>query len=483
MTALSATTRAIENDDEIVISYDLQHGPRTSFGRASGNKKEPTTTKIVVPWSCTGTHPHLEDVRSNKRTRVLLYDEMRPYFNFTITNFRSNLNILIMGDSRAIQISDYLQDIIRLDYDYDNDVNNDVPDDEAGLPIPPSEPSILKKALGMGRSAYSIQVTTHIPRPARGWHRVDVQKLNDHVRLSTAPSATTSSDVAEEEEGRTFHVMKANDINNDNNNITNNKNTTKETGGVFDVFIFRIPSPSWIPLEEVSLDALQDTVELAYELFGAQIVIFITMDYNNNVMSREHWDEMKRRNQMVLDFAYNWTVAQKQTKTATETNNGQTTMDVGHGVHTVYALDSAKLLDGMLEWNARLIGFDTTNETTITDSSSIGDYHYYTDQKLKSIDGRNGKVTYMNTVAQMCAEKVPLESSECIRNAISLDGMHQCMNIVGPRIVAGLACQIQCAYRSSDSSLSSKPDNGAGKKSWSCAQSCNDRFMSPLTIP
>ena len=65
-------------------------------------------------------------------------------------------------------------------------------------------------------------------------------------------------------------------------------------------------------------------------------------------------------------------------------------------------------------------------------------------------------------------------------NSITADGMHLCMNIVGQRINAGLACIMQCAYdneqqhhHQESTSEGKNDDNG-----WACATSCNDRFMS-----
>ena len=41
--------------------------------------------------------------------------------------------------------------------------------------------------------------------------------------------------------------------------------------GDFDVMVFRIPSPSWIKLEDVTHDTLQETIELAHQLFGVTL--------------------------------------------------------------------------------------------------------------------------------------------------------------------------------------------------------------------
>jgi hypothetical protein len=80
-------------------------------------------------------------------------------------------------------------------------------------------------------------------------------------------------------------------------------------------------------------------------------------------------------------------------------------------------------------------------------------------------------------VAHVCAKRVKDNSTNCRRNSTTADGMHLSLNIAGQRIIAGLACIMQCAYNNEQhhhqQSTSDDNDNG-----WACATSCNDRFMS-----
>ena len=68
------------------------------------------------------------------------------------------------------------------------------------------------------------------------------------------------------------------------------------------------------------------------------------------------------------------------------------------------------------------------------------------------------------SIAHVCSERVPHDSEDCTRNAITVDGMHMCINIIGSRLVAGLSCQLRCA-------------SGDKEDSWTCAEACNERFM------
>ena len=152
-------------------------------------------------------------------------------------------------------------------------------------------------------------------------------------------------------------------------------------------------------------------------------------------------ESIRQKNQELFEFARNWTQAHGQDRA-----NG--------GVHSIYVLDHGRLNDELIEWNARLLGYDTESNGTVSD--------FMADRiPLKT----KLQLQVYKAVAHVCGEKVPNGSRDCIGNAISSDGMHLCMNTVGPRFAAGLACQLQCAYPPADDG-------------WACAQACNDRFMS-----
>ena len=104
-------------------------------------------------------------------------------------------------------------------------------------------------------------------------------------------------------------------------------------------------------MEEVTEETLRGTVELANQLFGVRVVVFESMHNCNNDLSQQMREEMDRRNRLAFQFAKNWT----------ETHRG----DSERGIHTVYVLDQGRLNDELMEWNARLLGFDTVIITYI----------------------------------------------------------------------------------------------------------------------
>ena len=375
----------------------------------------------LTPWTCNGQ-------KNDINQRKSLHPSMQPYFNFT-TSIKTNSRIIVMGDSVGIQISTYLQDLLQGDGDT----------------------KILKMPLGMGKDPKpSIHVTSPLSNdgqygaiagwrltgilqrdsfnwaPAnynRGWHKEDVINLRDRITNTTAKMPN-----------ETMHIR----------NITGLGVTKKEyftiqhsISGDFDVMIFRTPSPSWIKLEDVTYDTLQETIELANQLFGVHTVVLISLDYNNNVLTGEMRELIKIKNELMLDFARKWTRSPPD-----------------EGVQTVLVLNYAELSGSMIQENARLLGFDINNSS-------------YLDKKLVGINKMNKKIeSHRLSIAHVCSESVPNDSKDCTRNAITEDGMHMCTNIVGPRLVAGLFCQLQCT------SLDDKAD-----KSWICVEECNKDFM------
>lgn len=413
---LSASNGNNTRRRRLYIEYQMEAGARTSIGE-----------RQLTPWTCDGSP-------NNDERRMPLPEVMRPFFN-TTTSIRTDSKILVMGDSVGIQMSTYLQDLLRSEYSN----------------LPP--PKIMKMPLGMGNSkAPSIHVTAPLNNegagaiagwrltgllqrqafnwaPAnynRGWEGKDVQTLRDHVSDATSGTLNETKQIQNitglgEKKDKQYLSIE------------------HKASGDFDILIFRIPSPSWIGLHEVTRDTLRETVELANELFGVRIVVFISLDHNNNVLTNEMREARQIKNDLLFDFARNWT-------------RGSSNDDEG-AVHTVFVLDYARLSGGLMEWNARLLGFDTKGPT-------------YMDAKLRGINNKRGKEMehHRLSIAHVCSENVPDDSEDCTRNAITVDGMHMCINIIGSRLVAVLFCQLQCA-------------SGDKEYSWTCAEACNERFM------
>eukprot|EP00546_Thalassionema_frauenfeldii_P003158 CAMPEP_0178936002 /NCGR_PEP_ID=MMETSP0786-20121207/24890_1 /TAXON_ID=186022 /ORGANISM="Thalassionema frauenfeldii, Strain CCMP 1798" /LENGTH=320 /DNA_ID=CAMNT_0020614275 /DNA_START=60 /DNA_END=1018 /DNA_ORIENTATION=+ len=161
------------------ISFRIEPGPRTSLGP----KKDP-----ILPWTCTGKQQN-----NDFPERWPLAPEMRSAFNFT-TSIRTNLKILVMGDSIGLQLSEYLQSLLRTnewDYDNDDDDNNNTTRTLASTP-----PTILQRALQLQRAA-SIHVTSPLEQQEynialgaiAGWRMIGMFLRKNHGKAKANKDA------------------------------------------------------------------------------------------------------------------------------------------------------------------------------------------------------------------------------------------------------------------------------------------------------
>jgi hypothetical protein len=493
-TKIMTTTIPAYNNNNKNMEQHQNHNSRITYRVVPGFRP----IQQHEPWKChlvidddhkkvplfKGTNPSI-DV-----DRALLWPEMRHLFNFSTYIDFTDLRILFMGDSVGDYMALFLEQMMIADYhDYvargiinttDNINNNNISIiEESSIST-----TIFHQCNGCGQGP-GLHLTAPLankkgaiagwrmtgmfsrdaegwarPNWNRGWYREDVHTLRAAVHNATSTRVAAS-------------------VNNDNGNgngndfgqsnkSDNNHNAAAE--GDFDVFVFRIPSPGWIPISAITKESLTETITLANELFGIRKVILVTMHHNNNNLNAQMYKDMIHTNDMIRQFAHHWTTKrnsmssqhQQQNNndnTTTNTNNSSSNSN-GNGVDAVYVLENGRLNDAMMEFNARMIGFNTSTMSYIEEA--------YLDKI---------KVTHSMSVAHVCAERVKDNSTNCRRNSITADGMHLCLNIAGQRINAGLACIMQCAYNNEQhhhqQSTSDDNDNG-----WACATSCNDRFMS-----
>ena len=87
---------------------------------------------------------------------------------------------------------------------------------------------------------------------------------------------------------------------------------------------------------------LQEMIELANELFGVKTVMILSLPYINNIRTLGDIRQLKDTNDMIHKLSKNWPSGT-------------------HGVDRVQVLDFATFADSLMEWNARLMGMDTSS--------------------------------------------------------------------------------------------------------------------------
>ena len=170
----------------------------------------------------------------------------------------------------------------------------------------------------------------------------------------------------------------------------------------------------------------------------------------------EELNEMREKNRMIREFV--------EESWEEKTNSSQG--DIGDDLlpDNLLLLDFGNWTDQLTELNAKLAGMDQSPAN-------------YTLERL-------GGAKYPPSIAQSCANAKNIQpgvSKRCDRNMISLDGMHWCMESMGGRIAAGIACLLQCSLlwnKSSEGGTAAGREQDKKTLLGQCQQRCNDEFMS-----
>jgi len=128
-------------------------------------------------------------------------------------------------------------------------------------------------------------------------------------------------------------------------------------------------------------------------------------------------------------------------------------------------MDFGGWIDKLVDLNAKDMGMDIS-------------YANYTLERL-------GCHKFAPHVAMACGRLENRTECDCVRNMLSFDGLHWCMESLGGRITAATACLLQCSLlEGPDSEIESTGDNSSSHRSMTkaiqrgCEQRCNDEFMS-----
>lgn len=160
--------------------------------------------------------------------------------------------------------------------------------------------------------------------------------------------------------------------------------------------------------------------------------------YVNNVGEPDDYRLLVEKRHIVRDFAHTYAPPAD-----------------GSGVRAVVVLEQGEWLDGLYEWNARILGYNT--------SLGVDDWLFgHRLAKYRPTSDLTRKI------AHHCSERVPDNATNCLRNSITEDGMHPCLATLGGRILAGVACLLACAHNHQP------PLDSTALRH--CEANCNDKF-------
>ncbi|KAL7540451.1 hypothetical protein ACHAXR_010114 [Thalassiosira sp. AJA248-18] len=241
-------------------------------------------------------------------------------------------------------------------------------------------------------------------------------------------------------------------------NITSEVNHPYSVGA-FDAIVLRVPH-GWLKIKEITKDRIVEAINLSNRYLGAQTIIISTLPFNNNVKSLSDWEGIARINQMIRDIARTWVQLQPDS------------------IRHVLVQEFGNFTNQLLWMNAKHIHLNTSSP----DFSKNGWELKGADFLLKRL---SAATFWFPSISMVCAERTYPSVNEknenvedCVRNKISRDGAHWCVETLGPRYSASIACLLGCVYNGNEPSTSAQDIEMIRK----CEQNCNDQFMSILPV-
>ena len=206
----------------------------------------------------------------------------------------------------------------------------------------------------------------------------------------------------------------------------------------FDAAIVRIPH-GWMTAEEITKERLEEVITFAQNLLGVRVVIFTTVGLDNNAIGAEQWSRVEKINEYVHEIASNFK---------------PTSVD---GVQWIMVQEWSRFTSAILRENGLSMGYNT----------SSNDFFF---ERLVG-----GETSWAQSVPMVCANR-PKDNlhSECKRNKISPDGIHWCVETLGPRFTASIACLLGCAYNERPPDRTQRGVSRLKR----CERDCNEQFMS-----
>lgn len=325
-----------------------------------------------------------------------------------VTTVSTSLKIMFMGDSVAIEFAQGFEEC-------------------AGALL--NHRSVLRGAWGKGHETMAISAPVRGGGVVASWRLTALlQRSAEGKSLPNAPGGGWLREDAKNLLNFTYPIQQLTSL-----------DTTSV--GSMDVLIFRIMH-GWISFTDITIEALQEVVDLSHELLGIKTVIFMTVPFSNNVKTKQDLKDMNRINNLIREFCHSWQPLEK-------------------GVQRVLVHEYGIFTDALIEKNAQSIGINISTESN--------------QYMLNRLDF---PPAFPVSIAHGCAS-LPREQSSCHRNFLTRDGMHPCMETIGARLFASLACLLGCVYNHENTVLDINPDSAYVRQ---CESDCNRKFMTVLPV-
>ena len=236
--------------------------------------------------------------------------------------------------------------------------------------------------------------------------------------------------------------------------------------GRYDVAVLRIPH-GWMDIVDITRDRIIEAINLLHDNLGIDTVVITTLPLNNNVLTAEDWDGIYKINVIIRDVAMNWE----------SIRHGDGSGEKKRGVKYILVQEFGQFTNEILWKSAQHLGI--YNNITSLDSDTEEPNGWELSGSSFLLDRLPlAKRKWPPSIPMVCAQPpgVNEKSNACIRNRISSDGIHWCIETLGTRYSASIACLLGCVYNGDDSTKRERKNGDTDLRE--CERECNEQFMS-----
>mmetsp|Transcript_28000 Transcript_28000/g.51645 ORF Transcript_28000/g.51645 Transcript_28000/m.51645 type:complete len:486 (-) Transcript_28000:66-1523(-) len=362
----------------------------------------------------------------------------RTVLNFT-TSISTNLKIVFMGDSVGGQFSQAFDSASVVDTAWE----------ESG------EHNTTRWTQSYGNYGNTVCECLTVSAPILGGGVSAFWRMRDLMTMSA--QGKVFCDQPHHGGDRGWDADQALTLRDHTYNSSGSSSSNSSTVGYFDAAVIRIPH-GWLTIDQITKERIIETIHLVSIYLGAKTAIVTLLPINNNVKTVSDLEGIIQINRMVRDVATNWSPIDS------------------HDVQWVLVQSFSNFTNQVIWENSQQIGFQNIS---IPDTSQEGWEQAGADFLLNRL---NDKGKWSPSIPMICSDtSYGNKKDACLPNKISRDGTHWCMNTVGPRYVASIACLLGCIYNGKEQYYALYNDTLRSSLR-SCEQECNDQFMSIVPV-
>ena len=237
------------------------------------------------------------------------------------------------------------------------------------------------------------------------------------------------------------------------------------TVGRYDVAVLRIPH-GWIDIVDITRDRIIEAINLSHDNLGVDTVVITTLPLNNNVLTSDDWEGIYKINVIIRDVAMNWESIRHSSSSEKKKR----------GVKYVLVQEFGQFTNEILWKSAQNLGIYNNISSLDSDTKHNGWELSGTSFLLDRLPLAKRK--WPPSIPMVCAQPpgVNEKSNACIRNRISSDGIHWCIETLGTRYSASIACLLGCVYNGDIKDKRRMKNDDTDLRD--CERECNEQFMS-----